>query len=260
MVDGRYVPEGTTVGVHQYAAYHCERNFVRPDCFVPERWLEGKDEERSEWRDDDRAVFNPFSVGPRNCIGRYVAFAFCFFWLLISSTYGPPLLSFPFPLRCLPSSYKIPAKDPQTPTNTRFPLSRNLAYAEMRLVMARMLWTFDLALDETAHPDDVITTNTTTETENAKVGEEGPGAWQSQQRVFLIWEKRPLMVKLRVREGLGGDDRDGESGFGGGAGAGGGQGRSSGALGSVDGSSSSVSGSGVMPMGSTVVESAAWSA
>jgi len=55
--------------VHQYAAYHSKRNFVRPNVFAPERWMDG---EGSLWRADDRAVFNPFSVGPRNCIGRYV--------------------------------------------------------------------------------------------------------------------------------------------------------------------------------------------
>lgn len=71
-MDGRYVPGGTTVGVHQYAAYHSARNFVRPNVFAPERWMPGAEKEGSEWRNDDRAVFNPFSVGPRNCIGRYV--------------------------------------------------------------------------------------------------------------------------------------------------------------------------------------------
>jgi len=62
------------VGVHQYAAYHSARNFARPNEFAPERWMSGVEAEAegSEWRRDDRAVFNPFSVGPRNCIGRYV--------------------------------------------------------------------------------------------------------------------------------------------------------------------------------------------
>ena len=120
--------------------------------------------------------------------------------------------------------------------------------------MARILWTFDLALDESTHPDDVTTTTTTSATttssstettEDGKEGEQGPGEWQEKQRVFLIWEKRPLMVKLTVREGLAEEER--ESGGG------------SGAAGSSSGSGSG-SGSGVMPMGSNVAESVAWSA
>lgn len=37
-VSGYFVPEGTTVSVSHYAAYHSERNFRDPDKFVPERW------------------------------------------------------------------------------------------------------------------------------------------------------------------------------------------------------------------------------
>lgn len=37
-VSGYFVPEGTTVSVSHYAAYHSERNFRNPDKFVPERW------------------------------------------------------------------------------------------------------------------------------------------------------------------------------------------------------------------------------
>jgi len=122
---------------------------------------------------------------------------------------------------------------------------RNLAYAEMRLVMARMLWTFDLALDETAHPDDVTTSASPSAPDHESEGtdsEQGPGAWQSQQRVFLIWEKRPLMVKLKAREGA--------------EGAGGDGGVSNGVSNNHGGGSSS----GVMPTESSVAESAAWSA
>ena len=129
---------------------------------------------------------------------------------------------------------------------------RNLAYAEMRLVMARMLWTFDLKLDESAHPDDSITSTGTSGGEAGEKSEQGPGEWQEKQRVFLIWEKRPLMVKLRVRDGLGDDARERDSGIGGG-----GQGGGLDAPGSIGHSGS---GSGVMPMGSNVAESAAWSA
>jgi len=117
--------------------------------------------------------------------------------------------------------------------------------------MARILWTFDLALDESTHPEDVSTasatsttsSSTTGTTEDGKEGEQGPGEWQEKQRVFLIWEKRPLMVKLTVREGLGEEERESGGGYGGGSGAAG-----------------SGSGSGVMPMGPNVAESVAWSA
>ena len=40
-----------------------------PDDFIPERWL-GQD---SRFKDDNRDAFQPFSTGPRNCIGRSLA-------------------------------------------------------------------------------------------------------------------------------------------------------------------------------------------
>jgi aspirochlorine biosynthesis cytochrome P450 monooxygenase len=62
---GRYVPPGTAVGVPSWAAYHSSHNFRDPDDFVPERWLGDP-----KYADDKRTVFQPFSYGPRNCIGR----------------------------------------------------------------------------------------------------------------------------------------------------------------------------------------------
>jgi hypothetical protein len=47
----------------------------------------------------------------------------------------------------------------------------SLAYAEMRLIAAKMLWNFDMAMDE------------------------GSAGWEN-QRSYNIWEKKPLMVKL----------------------------------------------------------------
>ena len=70
---------------------------------------------------DSRAVLQPFSVGPRNCIGR------------------------------------------------------NLAYNEMRLILARVLWNFDLELCD-----------------------ESKG-W-SDQKAYILWEKPPLLCKLSFRE------------------------------------------------------------
>lgn len=69
IIDGKYVPAGTTVGVHQHAAYHSPSNFHRPDDFCPERWLPQARGKGSKFSDDNLAVVNPFSCGPRTCLG-----------------------------------------------------------------------------------------------------------------------------------------------------------------------------------------------
>jgi cytochrome P450 len=79
------------VSVHQSAAYWSEFNFHQPLTFRPERWFPGATTDPSSlFFNDNRAVVQLFSVGPRNCIGH------------------------------------------------------NLAYNEMRLILARVLWNFDL--------------------------------------------------------------------------------------------------------------------
>ncbi|KAK3301698.1 cytochrome P450 [Chaetomium strumarium] len=111
-IEGYWMPGDTAVGVPQWAAYQSERNFRNHDQFVPERWLGDPD-----YAQDVRDVLQPFSVGPRNCIGK------------------------------------------------------NLAYAEMRLILARVLWNFDLELMNES--------------------------WNwNDQKIYLLWEKGPLMVKL----------------------------------------------------------------
>lgn len=87
---------------------------------MPERWLPQNQDPASPFYNDNRAVLQPFSVGPRNCIGR------------------------------------------------------NLAYNEMRLILARVMWDFDLELCE----------------ESAN--------W-NEQLSYLLWEKSPLMCKLSMR-------------------------------------------------------------
>jgi len=68
-VSGYYVPGGASVYISMHAMGHSERNWRDPDAFVPERWL---GDER--YADDKRASHQPFSFGPRNCIGKtYVA-------------------------------------------------------------------------------------------------------------------------------------------------------------------------------------------
>jgi cytochrome P450 len=119
-ISGHYIPGGTSVYVSQHATNHSPRNFTDADAFVPERWL---DNERPEkYKGDNREVVQPFSFGPRNCLGK------------------------------------------------------NLAYAEMRLIMAKLLWTFDVEL---VHPEK---------------------DWMENQRVFALWEKPSLDVRLTLAQ------------------------------------------------------------
>jgi cytochrome P450 len=68
-VVGQYIPPGTVLGVSHYAAFRSPLNFRDPDSFVPERWLG-----EPRYDGDNRAVFHPFSFGPRNCIGQKYVF------------------------------------------------------------------------------------------------------------------------------------------------------------------------------------------
>lgn len=84
-----------------------------PDNFIPERWL-GQD---LRFKDDNRDAFQPFSTGPRNCIGR------------------------------------------------------NLALHEARILLAEVLYEFDLELDDRSRD------------------------WANQS-IYTIWEKHKLWVNL----------------------------------------------------------------
>ncbi|KAK7178809.1 cytochrome P450 [Paraphaeosphaeria sporulosa] len=66
IVDGHYVPAGTTVSVNPVAACYDARNFKDPEVFEPERWTKSNS-------DDDLEASQPFSMGPRGCIGRNLA-------------------------------------------------------------------------------------------------------------------------------------------------------------------------------------------
>lgn len=110
------------VGVHHLSTYHSSRNFHQSKAFCPERWLpEAQTNPTSPFFHDNRDAFKPFSTGPRNCIGR------------------------------------------------------NLAYHEMRLILAKVLWNFDLGLTESCE------------------------GWAEKQRTFALWEKLPLMIRVRER-------------------------------------------------------------
>jgi cytochrome P450 len=56
------------MSVSQYSSYLSEANFKNAGRFVPERWLGSP-----EYSDDKLECVQPFSVGPRNCIGQNLA-------------------------------------------------------------------------------------------------------------------------------------------------------------------------------------------
>ena len=51
--------------INQWAANQSTLNFTLPNEFVPERWLGDP-----RFKDDHIDAFQPYSVGPRNCIGK----------------------------------------------------------------------------------------------------------------------------------------------------------------------------------------------
>ncbi|RAH71874.1 cytochrome P450 [Aspergillus aculeatinus CBS 121060] len=114
-VCGEFIPGNISLSVHHWATYRSSENFRRPNEFIPERWTDDP-----EFANDNKAAFQPFSYGPRNCLGK------------------------------------------------------NLAYHEMRIILAKVLYHFDLSLA----PESMN--------------------WDK-QKVFSLWEKKPLMVKLHPR-------------------------------------------------------------
>lgn len=115
-IDGHWVAGGTSVAVSSWAAAHNPVNFKECDKFIPERWI------GDEYSSDLKRAAQPFSLGPRGCIGR------------------------------------------------------NLSYMEMRLILTRILWNFDLVSVD--------------------------GAWQwnpegemKNMRAFMTWEKPDLNCK-----------------------------------------------------------------
>lgn len=64
-IDGYLVPPSTRVSVPQYTSSRPAANWTEPASFVPERWL---DDQQSA--NDKKGAFQPFSTGPRVCIGK----------------------------------------------------------------------------------------------------------------------------------------------------------------------------------------------
>lgn len=73
MIDGVPVPAGFDVGTSMYAIHHNEAYYPDPYTFIPERWIITGSENSSEDVERAQRAWNPFSIGPRGCIGRGLA-------------------------------------------------------------------------------------------------------------------------------------------------------------------------------------------
>lgn len=62
-----------TVSTHHYASYRDAANFTFPEQFIPERWL-GTD---NRFDSDRKDVVQPFSLGPRDCLGKKFVLILC---------------------------------------------------------------------------------------------------------------------------------------------------------------------------------------
>lgn len=72
VVDGDFIPGGCDVGVPIYSIHHNEEIYSDPFNYNPERWMVEK-EGANQQITDMYAAYNPFSVGPRSCMGKGVA-------------------------------------------------------------------------------------------------------------------------------------------------------------------------------------------
>jgi cytochrome P450 len=107
VLEGYYLPDDARVAIYHRPTYRQEAHFHLPNEFRPERWLGDE-----EFKDDKLDSVQPFSVGPRNCIGR-VRFS-----LITSCCAHANILFF----------------------------DQNFAWHEMRLLLATVLLHFDLKL------------------------------------------------------------------------------------------------------------------
>ncbi|RFU24554.1 hypothetical protein B7463_g11785, partial [Scytalidium lignicola] len=72
-IDGKLIPAGVDVGTSVYSIHHNHKYFPDPFQFRPERWLPDENPLGASGVELARAAHNPFSFGPRSCIGKGMA-------------------------------------------------------------------------------------------------------------------------------------------------------------------------------------------
>jgi cytochrome P450 len=74
-INGHWVPGGTSVSMGGWAASHNPSNFVDCDSFIPERWLANTTTKvSSRFAANIKTGMQPFSLGPRGCIGKNLSY------------------------------------------------------------------------------------------------------------------------------------------------------------------------------------------
>ncbi|TGO44473.1 hypothetical protein BCON_0512g00020 [Botryotinia convoluta] len=74
-IGGEFIPSGTIIHVYPWATFRNPENFTDPDSFRPERWLHPTHPRYdARYAKDNLACFKPFSHGPRDCIGKNLAY------------------------------------------------------------------------------------------------------------------------------------------------------------------------------------------
>lgn len=80
-IDGEFIPEGIVVGTPHYTIHHNAAYYPEPFTYRPERWIAGSHKDPAGGvavSEGDvataQSAFCPFSVGPRGCIGKGLAY------------------------------------------------------------------------------------------------------------------------------------------------------------------------------------------
>ncbi|KAI1740314.1 cytochrome P450 [Xylaria scruposa] len=71
IIDGHVIPPGTVFGINTYSLHHNEDYFPNSFVYSPDRWLDSKNSEQANLVRD---AFAPFSIGPRACAGKSMAY------------------------------------------------------------------------------------------------------------------------------------------------------------------------------------------
>ncbi|KAJ5171974.1 hypothetical protein N7492_004567 [Penicillium capsulatum] len=75
-VCGVWLPARTPVSLQTYSLNRDSKRFYKANKFLPERWLpDASTNPKSPFYNDDRRAVQPFSIGPRACLGQHLAWA-----------------------------------------------------------------------------------------------------------------------------------------------------------------------------------------